>query len=178
MFEYLILFFPGLKPGSEAMATVTDSLDKIDLKIIQSLIEDGRASFSQIARETNLTDVAIKKRVDRLQRKGIIQSITANLNLKVLGYENPIFVLMRTELSKNKDVIKKLQGIDYVIELYQVLGEYNLLAKIVVPDLEKAEKFIEQLGLLDGVIDAKTQVILSELKKTNSLPTQALQKSL
>lgn len=160
------------------MATVTDSLDKIDLKIIQSLIEDGRASFSQIARETNLTDVAIKKRVDRLQRKGIIQSITANLNLKVLGYENPIFVLMRTELSKNKDVIKKLQGIDYVIELYQVLGEYNLLAKIVVPDLEKAEKFIEQLGLLDGVIDAKTQVILSELKKTNSLPTQALQKSL
>lgn len=153
-------------------------LDKIDHKIIQNLLEDGRASFSKIARETNLTDVAIKKRIERLQRKGIIQSITANLNMKILGFENPIFVLMRTELSKNKDIIKKLQGTDYVIELYQVLGEYNLLAKLIVPNLDSAEKFIEQLGLLDGVIDAKTQVILSELKKSNSLPSQTLQKKL
>ena len=154
------------------------SLDKIDLKIIQHLLADGRASFSKIARDTNLTDVAIKKRVERLRRKGVIQSINANLNLRVLGYQNPIFVLMRTELSKNKDVIKKLSGLDHVIELYQVLGEYNLLAKLVVPNLDSAEKFIEKLGLLDGVIDAKTQVILSEIKKTNAVPAQALQKKL
>jgi len=154
------------------------SLDKIDLKIIQHLLDDGRASFSHIARDTKLTDVAIKKRVERLKRKGIIHSVSANLNLKVLGYENPIFVLMRTELSKNKDVVKKLRAFDYVIELYNVLGEYNLMAKLVVPNMDNAEKFIERLGLLDGVIDAKTQVILSELKKSSALPTQALQKQL
>ena len=44
--------------------------------------------------------------------------------------------------------------------------------------MENAEKFIEKLGLTDGVIDAKTQVILSEMKKTSALPTQALQKKL
>jgi DNA-binding Lrp family transcriptional regulator len=154
------------------------SLDKVDLKIIQHLLIDGRSSFSRIAKDTQLTDVAIKKRVERLKRKGVVQSICANLNLKVLGFENPIFVLMRTELSKNKDVIKKLQTIDYIIELYQVLGEYNMLAKLVVPDLESAEKFIERIGLIDGVIDAKTQVILSEIKKTTALPSQALQKKL
>ncbi|HLC36754.1 MAG TPA: Lrp/AsnC family transcriptional regulator [archaeon] len=154
------------------------SMDKIDLKIIQILLEDGRASFSKIAKETSLTDVAIKKRIERLQRKNIIHSITANLNLKVLGYENPIFVQMRTEISKNKDIIKKLQGFDYIIELYQVLGEYNLFAKLIVPDLDNAEQFIEKLGLIDGVIDAKTQVVLTELKKSNSLPTHALQKKL
>ncbi|MDO8627157.1 MAG: Lrp/AsnC family transcriptional regulator [Candidatus Diapherotrites archaeon] len=157
---------------------VSNSLDKTDLKIIQYLTEDGRVSFTQIAKDTKLTDVAIKKRVERLKRKGVIQSITANLNLKVLGYENPIYVLMRTELSKNKDVIKKLQAFDNIIELYQVLGEYNIMAKLVVTNLEATEKFIDQLGLIDGVIDAKTQVILSELKKSNSLPSTALQKKL
>jgi len=153
-------------------------LDKIDHKIIQKLLTDGRASFSAIAKEVKLTDVAIKKRFERLKRKGVLNSITADLNLKALGYENPIFVQIRTELPKNKEVIRRLQEFDYVIELHQVLGEYNLLAKLVVPDLDSAEKFIERLGLLDGVLDSKTQVILSELKRTNSLPTHSLQHSL
>jgi len=153
-------------------------LDKIDYVILQKLIEDGRASFSAIARETNLTDVAIKKRVERLKRKGILQSVTANLNYKILGYENPIYVQLRTEMSKSKDVIKKMHEMDFVLELQQVLGEYNLLAKVVVPNLENAEQFINKLGTIDGVIDMKTLVVLQEMKKTNSLPTQALQKKL
>ncbi|MDO8647145.1 MAG: Lrp/AsnC family transcriptional regulator [Candidatus Diapherotrites archaeon] len=154
------------------------ALDKIDYVILQKLLEDGRASFSAMARETNLTDVAIKKRVERLKRKGILQSVTANLNYKILGYENPIYVQLRTEMSKNKDIIKKMQEFDFVLELQQVLGEYNLLAKLVVPNLENAEQFINRLGTIDGVIDMKTLVVLQEVKKTNSLPTQALQKKL
>lgn len=151
------------------------SLDKIDHVILQALLLDGRASFSAIARETNLTDVAIKKRVESLKRKGIISGVSVDLNYKVLGYENPIFVQMRCEVSKNKDVVKKLQGMDFVLELYQVLGEYNLILKLIVPNLESAEKFINQLGLIDGVIDLKTMVVLSELKKTKSLPSSTLQ---
>src|SRR3989344_3449066 len=101
-------------------------LDKVDHKILSLLLEDGRASFSTIASDVKLTDVAIKKRIERLKRRGIINSITADLNLKALGYENPVLVQIRSELSKNRDVIKKLRELDYIIELYQVLGEYNI----------------------------------------------------
>ncbi|HZX20398.1 MAG TPA: Lrp/AsnC family transcriptional regulator [archaeon] len=155
-----------------------DSLDNIDHKIISLLLDDGRASFSTIASEVKLTDVAIKKRFERLKRRGIINSITADLNLKVLGYENPIFVQIRSELSKNKDVIKKLKELDYVLELYQVLGEYNLVAKLVIPDLDSAEKFVDALGKFDGVLDIKTLVVISEVKKSKSLPSFSLQKRL
>jgi DNA-binding Lrp family transcriptional regulator len=100
------------------------------------------------------------------------------LNLKVLGFENPIFVQMRTEISKNKDIIKKLNEFDFVVESYQVLGEYNLFAKIIVTDLDNAEKIINQIGVLDGVLDMKTMVVLSELKKSKALPGEAFQKRL
>ena len=152
------------------------SLDKIDLAILRRLIEDGRSSFSSIAKETNLTDVAIKKRVEGLKRKGVISAISADINYKVLGFENPIFVQIRSEISKNNDLVKKLSELDYVIELHQVLGEYNLLAKLMVNDLGNAEKVINKLGLLDGILDLKTLVVLSELKKSKSLPSSALQK--
>ena len=151
------------------------SLDKIDHIILKALLEDGRASFSAIARETKLTDVAIKKRVESLKRRGVIDSISVDLNYKALGYENPIFVQIRSEVSKHKDIVKKLNEMDFVLELYQVLGEYNLIAKLIVPNLETAEKFISQLGLIDGIIDLKTMVVLSELKKAATLPSKTFQ---
>lgn len=154
------------------------SLDKIDNIILKALLLDGRASFSAIARETKLTDVAIKKRVESLKRKCVIQSISVDLNYKALGYENPIFVQMRTETSKQKDVLRKLAAMDFVLELYQVLGEYNLIAKIIVPNLESAEKFINQLGLIDGVIDLKTMVVMAEQKQSRTLPSMPLQNKL
>jgi DNA-binding Lrp family transcriptional regulator len=151
------------------------SLDKIDHLILSALLSDGRASFSAIARDSGLTDVAIKKRFESLKKRGILSGVSIDLNYKVLGYENPIYVQMRCESSKTKDVVKRLQGMDFVLELYQILGEYNLIIKLIVPNLESAEKFINQLGLIDGVIDLKTMVVLSELKKTKALPSSTLQ---
>ena len=151
------------------------SLDKIDHLILQSLLADGRASFSAIARDVNLTDVAIKKRFESLKKRGVISGVSIDLNYKALGYENPIFVQMRCEASKTRDIVKKLQAFDFVLELYQVLGEYNLISKLVVPNLESAEKFINQLGLTDGIIDIKTMVVLSEPKKSKTLPSSTLQ---
>lgn len=151
------------------------SLDKIDHLILQALFDDGRASFSAIARSVNLTDVAIKKRFESLKKKGVINSVSVDLNYKSIGYENPIFVQLRCEASKTRDIVKKMQGIDFVLEIYQVLGEYNLFSKIVVPNLDNAEKLINQIGLIDGVIDIKTMVVLSEQKKSRALPSSTLQ---
>ena len=152
------------------------SLDKIDLTILKHLLNDGRASFSSIAKDARLTDVAIKKRVESLKRKGVINSISVDVNYKVLGFENPLFVQIRSEISKNNDLVKKLSALDYVVELHQVLGEFNLIAKILVNDLDNAEKVINKLGLLDGILDLKTLVVLSELKRSKAIPSSSLQK--
>lgn len=151
-------------------------LDKIDKFIIQKLLDDGRASFSAIAREVKLTDVAIKKRFERLKRKGIINAISADLNFSVLGYEKPLFVQARTEISKSKDIQKKLDQLDFVMERYNVLGEYNLLLKLIIPDLNMVEKYVEQIGIIDGIMDVKTHLVVNEAKKSSLLPTHPFQK--
>jgi DNA-binding Lrp family transcriptional regulator len=154
------------------------SIDKIDYIILKNLLVDGRTSYSALAKETDLTDVAIKKRVDSLKRRGIINAITVDINYDVLGFEKPLFIQMRIELSKTKDVIKKLESFDYVMELYHVLGEYNLLAKVILPNREIIERFIKDLSSIDGVIDIKSLFVLNKLKSSTSLPANVLQKRL
>jgi len=153
-------------------------IDKIDFIVLKQLLEDGRISYSSIAKETNLTDVAIKKRVESLKRRGILNSIKAEINYEVLGFEKPIFIQMRTEVGKTEDIMKKLNTFDYVMESYQVLGEFNILGKLMIPDIKFAEKFIKDISKLDGIIDLKTLIVLTKYKESNSLPSSVLQKTL
>ncbi len=50
-------------------------LDKNDVAILKSLLEDGRKSFRQISRETGITTPKVKARFDRLINVGFIKGV-------------------------------------------------------------------------------------------------------
>ena len=50
-------------------------LDDIDIKIIKSLLQDGRKSFRQISRETKITTPTVKARFERLVNVGFIKGV-------------------------------------------------------------------------------------------------------
>ena len=152
------------------------TLDKIDLLLLGRLLEDGRASFSQLARETSLTDVAIKKRFERLKRQGIIHTISADLNLDVLGFSKPIFVLLKTEPGKNKQVSKRLGEMEQVVEFHELMGEHNFMVKLLSPDMGHVKRMLDDIGRVDGIRELHSMPVLSILKKTNALPPTSFQK--
>ncbi len=152
------------------------SLDKVDLLLLGRLLEDGRSSFSQLARETNLTDVAIKKRFERLKRQGIINTISADLNLDVLGFTKPVFVLLKTEPSKNKHISKRLSEMEQVVEFHELMGEHNFMLKLVCPDMSHVKRVLDDLGYIDGVRELRSMPVLNVVKKTNALPPTSFQK--
>lgn len=81
-------------------------------------------------------------------------------------------------MPKNKEVIKRLKQLDFIIELYQVLGEYNLIAKLVTPNGDATQTYLGQLEKVDGILDIKSAMVLEHHKKSSALPTHSLQKTL
>lgn len=69
-------------------------LDETDIAILESLIEDGRKSFRQIAREIKMSTPTVQIRYNRLINMGIIKSISPILDMKKLD--------SKTDLSKTK----------------------------------------------------------------------------
>lgn len=151
-------------------------LDKVDILLLQRLLDDGRASFSQLARETSLTDVAIKKRFERLRRQGIIHSVKADLNLDALGFNKPVFVLVKTEPGKNKQIMKRLAQFEPIVEFHELMGEHAFMLKTVCPDLAQTKRFLDELGFVDGVKEIHSLPVLAENKKPNALPALPFQK--
>ena len=57
-----------------------DQLDRLDQKILTLLIENARYSYSEIGERIGISRVAVKARIDALEKKGIIEEYTTIIN--------------------------------------------------------------------------------------------------
>lgn len=150
-------------------------IDKVDKFIIEQLSENGRASFANIAKEINLTDVAVKKRLDRLFQRGIIKSISAEIDYDVLGFSEKVELLITVDPSKKKEILSHLNEIEDVKEIHEVTGEYNLVIKIMAIDKNDLKIILDNIFKTDGITKISILTILEEHKKTKNLPRKILQ---
>lgn len=60
-------------------------LDKLDRKILSSLLTNGRESIANLSRNIGLSRTAVAERINRLEKTGIIKGYTAQIGLKVTG---------------------------------------------------------------------------------------------
>lgn len=118
----------------------TSRVDDIDLKILQSLFQDGRKSFVEIAKETKLSPVGVKNRVEKLIR-GDILKIQGLLNIKKV-HSISATIEVETDSETRSNLIEKFKKSPLVYHLVKTSGRYNLIIGIVAPDLGSIENFI------------------------------------
>jgi len=150
-------------------------IDKIDKYIIEQLAINGRVSFANIAKEINLTDVAIKKRLDRLMQKGIIKAISAEIDYEILGFNEKIEILITIDPSKQNEIYKKLKEMEDIKEIYEVTGEYNVIVRVMALDKADLKTLLDAIFKIDGITKASILTLLKEYKNSKNLPRKILQ---
>ena len=150
-------------------------IDKIDKHIIEKLITDGRVSFANIAKEINLTDVAIKKRLERLKQKGIIKNISAEIDFNRIGFLEIANLLISIEPNKQKEIEKKLIDNNDIIQITEIIGNYNYLIKIIAEDKADLKFVLDNIYKIDGINNINILSVLKEIKNTKHLPSKVIQ---
>ncbi len=151
-------------------------LDKVDQKIIEILNENARTPSKEIASELKkldheVSDRTIRKRIERLEKSGIIKGYKAVLT-DVSGINEYQAILMKLKPSKSlesvkdsiKDFIKKL---DNYLLIANTDGEWNMLILIQVESKKSntSQKIVEKFS--DELIDYRINEI--DIKDTNIL---------
>ncbi|TFG29415.1 Lrp/AsnC family transcriptional regulator [Candidatus Thorarchaeota archaeon] len=146
-------------------------LDDIDNQIISMLQEDGRRSFSDIAKAVDRTEVTIRRRVKRLKDAGYIKRFTVVLDPMKIGKSIRAIIRAKTAMKQATAVSKKLQKFKEVNEAYFLDGACGLCMMVTVNDLAELYQFLEKrLGSIEGVGDAETCIVLEEIKSAFSTP--------
>lgn len=117
-----------------------EKLDGLDLKIIQALFENGRESFVEIAKETGLSPVGVKNRVERLI-DGKVLRVRGLLNMGEC-YSVSAHIEIEADEKTASKLIEKFEKSPLVYHLVRTSGRYNLLISIISPNLESIENFI------------------------------------
>ena len=149
-------------------------VDELDSAILEELQANGRISNAELARRVHLSPPAVHARVRRLERVGLIRQYTALLDREKVGYDMVCFVhliLQRHQPEQVRVVREALEKMPEVLECYQVTGEYDYLAKVVVRNRRDLNRFVVgQLTLVAGIARVHTSIALNEVKSTTVLP--------
>jgi Lrp/AsnC family transcriptional regulator of lysine biosynthesis len=134
-------------------------LDEIDKKILTILKNNSRTSFTKIAKELDLSEGAIRKRIKYLVERRIIEKFTIEANEMLYPVKAITLVKVNVKASIDKIVesIKKLEGIN---DVYPITGAYDILVELSVESNAELQRKITLIRNLKGVVSTLTMSVL------------------
>lgn len=148
-------------------------LDRIDLKILNVLQQDGRSSNLKLAESVALSPTAVLARVQRLTRDGFILGYEARLDPLKLGAGMMVFVevlLDRTTPNVFEAFKAAVQVYPEIMECHMVAGGFDYLLKTRMADMAAYRAFAGTvLWQLPGVRETRTYAVMEEVKNTTRL---------
>ena len=103
-----------------------DGLDELDQKILQLLIQNARMSYSEIGQQVGISRVAVKMRVQALEKKGIIEEYTTVINPQKISGAVSCYFEIETAPDTLAEVAELLRRNDTVTQIYRVTGKSKL----------------------------------------------------
>ena len=153
---------------------MSTDLDRIDLKILACLQEDGRISNLKLAESVALSPTAVLSRVQRLSKDGFILGYEARLNPLKLGAGLMVFVevlLDRTTPNVFEAFKAAVQVRAEIMECHMVAGGFDYLLKTRMADMNAYRNFAGTvLWQLPGVRETRTYPVMEEVKNSTQLP--------
>ena len=155
------------------MQTPLDDLDRLDLRILQALQQDGRTTNLKLAETVALSPTAVLARVQRLTREGYILGYEARLNPAKLGAAMLVFVevlLDRTTPNVFDQFKAAVQVYPEIMECHMVAGGFDYLLKTRMADMLAYRNFAGTvLWQLPGVRETRTYAVMEEVKNSTHL---------
>jgi Lrp/AsnC family leucine-responsive transcriptional regulator len=154
-------------------------VDALDAKIVRVLQQEGRISVVELADRIGLSPTPTQRRLQRLEREGIIAGYAARLDRRRAGLSLTVFLHLKVEGHHERNAAllqKQLPSMPEVVSCHIVSGDADLIAEVVVPDLAAYEAFLMGKLLKLGVIkEVRSSISLRALKIDGPLNVPAKQ---
>jgi Lrp/AsnC family transcriptional regulator len=144
------------------------SIDDIDARILDLLQRDARLSNAELAKQVGLSVSACWRRIQRLEKLGVIRARVALLDPAKLGLGITVFESVK--LSSHGR-----QAFPEVVECYTVTGQVDFILRIVTRDIPSYERFLrDHLLQLPHVAEVHSTIALTQVKYTTAMPLEGV----
>ena len=153
-----------MEAKSTPKLNIDKSLDKLDLQIIQAMMQDAEVSYADLGKQFFVSGGTIHVRIKKLEELGIVQGKRLAVDLKVLGYDIIAFIGIYLEKSSMYDnVAQALKAIPQVVRVNYTTGNYSMFVEIVCKDIQQLRFVLhDELQKIKGIERTETLISLEE----------------
>ncbi len=149
-------------------------MDTKDHRLLAELQRDARLTMQELADRVGLSSSAAWRRVKALEESGVIDRYAAIANTRKAGFGLSSMVHLSLARHEQKNVdhfINEVLQHPEVLECFQTSGEADFHLRVVVPDIDAYNEFLDGfIFKLPGVSQVRSNIILKEIKADTALP--------
>jgi Lrp/AsnC family leucine-responsive transcriptional regulator len=135
---------PSIRTARPPNGVPNGNLDEVNTAILRALADDPRLSTAELARTVGMSAPAVRERVGRLERAGVIRGYRLDIDPAAIGLGVTAWVRIRPGPGQLPKIAELAANTRQVSECHRISGEDCFLLKVHVPAVED----------LEGVLDA------------------------
>jgi Lrp/AsnC family leucine-responsive transcriptional regulator len=137
------------------------AVEDLDRQIVRLLAQDGRRSFTDLAKETGLSVSAVHQRVRRLEKRGIVRGYHAVIDADAVDLPLTAFVSIKPiDPAAPDDAPDRLAHLSAIEACHSVAGEESYILKVRVASPAALEALLQEIRAAANVA-TRTTVVLS-----------------
>jgi Lrp/AsnC family leucine-responsive transcriptional regulator len=153
-----------------ASRPASDELDELDRQLLVLLVEDGRRSYADLARDTGLSTSAVHQRVRRLEQRGAVLGYTARIHPTAAGLPLAAFVsITPIDPAAPDDAPDRLRHLSAIEACHSVAGDESYILQVRVAGPGQLEALLQDIRAAAGV-STRTTVVLSTPWESRTAP--------
>lgn len=149
-------------------------LDDIDRRILRVMQEDPGLAVAEVAGRARLSAGACARRIDRMERDGVILGRRVEIDRRAFGFEVRVF--LRVTLDKTAprafdDFLEAARALPEVEAIQTLLGRVDVRMDVAARDLAHYQEIYRtKILALPHIAEIEALMLVSELKATDRLP--------
>jgi DNA-binding Lrp family transcriptional regulator len=143
---------------------IMDLTDGVDRRILNTLLENSRLSYRQIAKKNGISVVTAMNRVKKMEIGGVIKKYSVKLDYEKLDYDIEALIEMKVSKEFRFHADRKLINDPNVFAIYTVTGDFDLMMLTKFKNRKNLNSFLKKLQDMPSVERTNTKFILASSK--------------
>ena len=135
-----------------------------DEKLLEILRENARLPYVKIAEKLGVSEAAVRKRIKKLEKEGIIRKYTIEVDPRKIGYQIVALIGIDTKPEHYIKALEEIKKMPEIVNLWTSSGDHMILAECWLKNSQQLTEFVGRLEKVEGTTRICPAVILEKVK--------------
>ena len=137
--------------------------DDIDIRVLRNLQKDARTNFADIAKECSVSVDTIIKRLQHLEKNGVVKGTTILLEPRRMGMDYLASLEVNVDVVDVYEVVATIKKQPGVVFCTPIMGMQNIFAIAVLQSMKELNVLRESIKGITQVNELKTSIWVDDI---------------